>query len=153
MADSEQNRNTARNSDAASNDPGFPQHGGKKADYNKMIHDEQLGTAKGEGEPEGGTSTGTQPDTSLGSGKAPGGPATSNSTVSGGGTTGGTNPGGITTEDRGRPSVRNQTTNSDPIMGVNDRGDIAGQAPANPMPKRDIHTSTEPERDSSDRLG
>src|SRR5437660_5493262 len=90
MADQEKNRNTAQNSDTASNDPGFPQPGGKKADYNKMIHEEGLGTAEGEGEPEGGLSTGSQPDIAQGSGRAPGGAATSSSTVSGGGTTGGT---------------------------------------------------------------
>ncbi len=141
MADSEKNRNAAQNAGTASKDQGFPESGGQKADYNKMIHDEQLGTAEGEGEPEGGMSTGTQADTALGSGRAPGGAATSSSTVSGGSTTGGTNPGGITTVDRGRPSVRNLTTNSDPIMGVGGRGDIAGQAPSNPISKQDVHSN------------
>lgn len=145
MADQEKNRNTAHNSDTASNDPGFPQPGGKKANYNKMIHEERLGTAEGEGEPEGGLSSGSQPDIAQGSGRAPGGAATSSSTVSGGGTTGGTNPGGITTEDRGRPSLRNLTTNSDPILGVNDRGEIAGQSPATPNPNKDSDTPAESE--------
>ncbi|HZU70050.1 MAG TPA: hypothetical protein VFA09_22455 [Ktedonobacteraceae bacterium] len=148
MADSEKNRNSNQDTGAVSNDQGFQQPGGQNADYNKMIRDEHLGTAKGEGEPEGGMGTGTQPDTALGSGRAPGGAATSNSTVAGGGTTGGTNPGGITTTDRGRPSMRDLTTNSDPIMGVGGRGDIAGQAPPKPIPEQDIHTE-EKSRDQS----
>jgi len=147
MADQEKNRNNNENSATGSKDPGFPQPGGQRADYNKMIRDEKLGTAEGEGEPEGGLSSGTQPNSALGSGRAPGGAATSSSTVSGGGTTGGTNPGGITTVDRGRPSVRDLSANSDPVPGVGGRGDTAGQAHPNADPKKDIQSSTESEKE------
>jgi hypothetical protein len=136
-------RRIARDPDSASNDPGLPQPGGPKAYYNKLIHEERLGTPRGQGEPQGGFSTGTLPNMIWGSGIPPGGQATSSSTVDGGCTTGGTNPGGITPVDRGRIPVRDLTTNSDPILGVNDRAEVIGVPPSNPNPKEDSNTSAE----------
>jgi hypothetical protein len=140
MARWRKKRNSARRSEKASHNQDLPQPGNDKAHYNKLIHEERLGTPRGQGEPQGGFSTGTLPNVAQGSGIPPGGPATSSSTVEGGCTAGGTNPGGITPVDRGRTPVRDLTTNSDPILGVNDRAEAVGQPPANPDPLEESHT-------------
>lgn len=145
MAGWKKKRNFARRSDEASNDQGLPQPGGPKAYYNKLIHEERLGTPRGQGEPQGGFSTGTLPNIQQGSGIPPGGPLTSSSTVDGGCTAGGTNPGGITPVDRGRTPVRDLTTNSDPILGVNERAEVIGLPPTPPKPNEDSDTSAETE--------
>jgi hypothetical protein len=67
------------------------------------------------------------PQSGVGSGTPPGGINTSDSTVSAGGTQGGTTPGLGTTTDRGRVPLRQQTQHSEDMLRRQSAGDMSGQ--------------------------
>ncbi len=110
-------------------------------DYNTMIGHEDFGSAQGAGVPEqtarsvrgGNVRSGAILDDIEAEGSSTGGRNTTNSTVSGGGTAGGTNIGLGATRDRGTMSnAPALSQNSEPIMGMPPlRADVEAH---NPVP-------------------
>ncbi len=150
--DQKQSGKVIRNEDVIAVDRDTERRADKKdEDYNKMLREGELGETRGSGTPAreknmpahetgsiGGSGQGTVGEASLpsaaeGSKNPPGGINTSNSTIGAGGTVGGGNPGLGSASGRGREPLRAQTMNSDPLLGVGERGMIAGQNPIDPQ--------------------
>lgn len=131
MAEQHEDSDTNRPEARRDNGPG----------YDAMIGREDLGSAKGSGVPEqttkavgsGNVGSGAIPNDIEAQGSSVGGRNTTNSTVSGGSTAGGTNIGLGATRDRGAMNdAPDLSQNSNPIMGMSPmRADVEAH---NPVP-------------------
>ena len=141
MAENEKKMN---DEDSAGGEGGEAENRGNKQDYNKIANQQPAGTTAGDtiasSRDMGTVGGGSIPEPRnilAGSGNAPGGMNTANSTVDSGSTTGGGRPGTEATSDRG------ESTTSDMVGGAGGRaantidrhanGNLGGRNPSEPQ--------------------
>lgn len=125
----------------------MPENRQGSTDYDKLNTQDTGGTRTGSGLGAGSPDQtlpgqASIPESGVGSGTPPGGINTSDSTVSAGGTTGGTTPGLGRTTDRGREPLRQQTQHTEDMFRRQSAGNMTGQEEYTPGTASDGQVST-----------